>query len=343
MQITSTTGFLSVASPAGTATQLPSWQTGQQLTAVVLAQSGPQSVSLRIGDQTVEAHTTIALPPRTQLQLEVMQGGAQPILRITTAPPVDDTLATALRTALPQQAPLQTVFTALHAFAQNPAALANLPTPALALLRQVFAQLPASGEALEGSALQRALRDSGALLERKLAGGTPLGNDLKANLLRLLSALDRNSDDTVTRLVSAAVARIELHQLIALAQPLPEQGLTMELPLRRDDGVDVLQLRVEREAAAGNEGRRDWTIWMDFDIAPLGPVRAKVSWRDERVSAQLWAERTEGAALIKTHLDELEASLAAAGVHVHQLQCHHGAPPHDPFAKLPSRLVDVTA
>src|SRR3569833_3252650 len=93
MQITSTTGFLSVASPAATATQLLSWQTGQQMTEEVLAQSGQQSVSLRIGDQTVEAHTSIALPPRAQLQLEVMQGGAQPILRISTAPPVGGTHA----------------------------------------------------------------------------------------------------------------------------------------------------------------------------------------------------------------------------------------------------------
>lgn len=343
MQITPNTGFISIATPTNGALPLPSWRPGQQLTAVVLAQSGPQSVSLRIGDRIIEAHTTAALPPRSQLQLEVVQGGAQPVLRITTTPPVNESVAAALRTVLPQQISLQSVFDVLHAFTQDQLALANLPAPTIALLRQVYARLPTNGDVSDGNGLQRALRDSGVLLERKLVDGASLDHDLKANLLRLLATLNAQSDGTLTKLISAAVARIELHQLSALTQSMPAHGLTLELPLRRDGGVDVVQLRMEREAAASTDAQHDWTIWLDFNLAPLGPVRAKVSWRNEMVNAQLWAERAESAALIKAHLTKLEASLAAAGVHVKQLQCHHGTPSHNPFMTLPNRLVDVTA
>lgn len=340
MQITPNTGIISPAAPAAGMTPLPSWRPGQVLTAMVLAQTGPQSVSLRIGDRTFEANTSIALPARAQLQLEVVQGGAQPMLRIATASPRREILVAALRTALPQQMPLQAVFDALHGFTQPSTAPANLRVPALALLRQLYAQMPSRGELADGEGLRRALRDSGVLLERKLAEGAAPGRDLKAHLLRLLSTLDPQRDDAPAKLVAAALARVELHQLNTLAQPA--HGLTLELPLRRDDGVDVLQLKVERDASAGAEEPRAWTIWMDFDTAPLGPVRAKVSWRGEAVSAQIWAHRAEGAALIQTHLAELESSLTAAGVRVEQLQCHHGAPSHDPFAQSPSGLVDVT-
>lgn len=340
MQITSNTGIISPAAPTAGATPLPSWRPGQVLMAMVLAQTGPQSVSLRIGNQTVEAHTSIALPARAQLQLEVVQGGAQPVLRIATTPPPGETLVAALRTALPQQMPLQAVFDALHVFTQSPAST-HLPVPALVLLRQLYAQMPGRADLADGEGLRRALQDSGVLLERKLAESTAPERDLKANLLRLLSSLDPQRDEAPVKLAAAALARVELHQLTALTQPA--HGLTIELPLRRDDGVDVLQLKVERDAAAGAEEPRAWTIWMDFDTAPLGPVRAKVSWRGEAVNAQIWAHRAEGAALIQTHLAELESSLTAAGVRVEQLQCHHGAPSHDPFVLAPSGLVDVTA
>lgn len=340
MQITSNSGIVSPTVPAAGATPLPSWQPGQVLTAMVLAQTGPQSVSLRIGNQTVEAHTSIALPARAQLQLEVVQGGAQPVLRIATAPPPGETLVAALRTALPQQQPLQAVFDALHVFTQSPAST-HLPAPALALLRQLYAQMPGHADLADGEGLRRALQDSGVLLERKLAEGAAPERDLKANLLRLLSSLDQQRDETPAKLAAAALARVELHQLTALTQPA--HGLTLELPLRRDDGVEVLKFRVERDATAGAEEPRAWTIWMDFETASLGPVRAKVSWRGETVSAQIWAQQAEGAALIQTHLPELVSSLTAAGVRVEQLQCHHGAPSHDPFVQAPNGLVDVTA
>src|SRR3569623_1330564 len=297
MNVTPTTALVSVATVSGAAAP-PAWQAGERLTAIVLAQNGPQSLTLRIGGRTVEVNTPLNLAVHSQLQLEVVQ--SQPaLLRIVPPPSGNDVLANAQRAALSQQAPLREIFATLATLTGNQAALATLPPPALAALTRLFAELPAA--ALSPAGLRQALRDSGLVLEQKFArsGRTEVGPDLKAILLRLLAALDGPEHDgsPLQRLATAALARIELHQLGAVAQPAAEQAYTIELPIRRGGTL----------------------------------------------SAVFWAERSTGAALVTDHLVELEGALRQAGLEVTQLKCLNGTAPHDPFAVLPSGLVDINA
>lgn len=343
MNVTPTPALVSVATASGAAAP-PAWQAGERLTAIVLAQNGPQSLTLRIGGRTVEVNTPLNLAVHSQLQLEVVQ--SQPaLLRIVPPPSGNDVLATAQRAALSQQAPLREIFAALATFTANQAVPATLPAPALAALTRLFAELPAA--TLSPAGLRQALRDSGLVLEQKLAraGRTEVGPDLKANLLRLLAALDGPEHDgsPLQRLATAALARIELHQLGALAQPGAEQAYTIELPLRRDGGVDLMQLRIERDARGHDEQQHGWTIWLNLDLDALGPLQGKVTLRGGTLSAVFWAERSAGAQLVSDHLAELEGALRYAGLEVTQLKCLNGAAPHNPFAVLPSGLVDVNA
>src|SRR3569623_74660 len=168
MNVTPTPALVSVATASGAAAA-PAWQAGDRLTAVVLAQNGPQSLTLRIGGRTVEVNTPLNLAVHSQLQLEVVQ--SQPaLLRIVPPPSGNDVLANAQRAALSQQAPLREIF----------ATLATLPPPALAALTRLFAELPAA--ALSPAGLRQALRDSGLVLEQKFAraGRTEVGPALKA-------------------------------------------------------------------------------------------------------------------------------------------------------------------
>lgn len=348
MNVSLPTGFLSISSPSGAVTPPPSWQIGQQLNAVVIALTGPQSVSLQVGNHTLEASTTVALPLRSQLQLEVVQGGAQPVLRMLAAPaPRGDVLNAALRAAVPQQMPLREIFAALSAIASPTSPQPSSTPPTSALVTQLLTQLPSIGNVIDPAGLQRAMRDAGVLLERKLARGATaeLDNDLKGNLLKLLATLDeQNVDDGTRRLVSAAVARIELHQLNTLAQPAPDSAFTVELPVRRDSNVDVVQLRMTREHDSDESStEKMWTVWIDFDIEPVGPVQAKVTLREEKITAMLWVQRTQGVHLINSKLPELERAMSDAGLQVKQLQCLTGQPPANPFAVIPNRLLDVTA
>lgn len=341
MKLSFPTALLSISAPAGAGTAVSSWRTGQQLTAWVLAQTGPQSVSLRVGNQTLEANTSVALPPRTSLQLEVVQGGAQPVLRIVNpTQPAVETLSAALRAAVPQQLPLRDVFATLYTLAAQGSS-SRSTKPGLVPLAQWLAQLPAAGSLIDAAGVRRVLRDAGLFLENKLARGAKeeLDGDLKGRLLKLLATLDEQHADA-RRLTGAALARIELNQLNALAQP----AYAFEIPLRRDDGVDVVQLRIEREDTSADEQEtKDWTVWIDFDMEPLGPVQAKLTLREEAVAALLWAERAQGAALINGHLPQLEQAFITAGLRVRQLQCLVGKPADRPFTVFTGRLVDVTA
>lgn len=353
MPVAPTAATFTVLPPAAGAAALPAWQTGQRLNAVVLGHGGPQTVSLRIGAFTVEATTATPLAPRTPLQLEVVRGGAQPVLRIVpatsnpTVVPDPDPLSAALRGVLPQQVPLQQAFAALQVVF-NAGTAAGLPAPALQLLKQLLDHLPGAGTGFQAGALKQALNDSGILLENKLSrgDGAQLDGDLKANLLRLLATLqkdDQNNGD-LRRSVSAALARIELHQLSALAEPSPATAVSAELPLRRADGVDVFQLQIDRESQPrdGQSGPV-WTVWLNFELPSLGPVHAKLTFASEQVSSLLWAEQAAAGELITRHLSWLEQALTAAGLTVGQLHCFTGSPPRDPFPKPPSQLVDVRA
>ena len=348
MTVAPTAATLSLLAPSGATPNLPLWQTGQRLDAVVLAQTGAHSVSLRIGAHTLEAHSSTPLAPRTALQLEVVQGGRQAVLRIVPQGQDTDPLSAALRAALPRQLPLQEVFASLNTLL-NASAAATLPTPALSLLKQLIEQLPGGGARLPADALKQALSDSGLLLENRLSQNTGerLTGDLKANLLRLLAALDQDGQNNAAlrRAATAGLARIELHQLNTLAEPAPTTSVSAELPLRHQDGVDVFRLRIEKDAHAADEpARAGWTAWLRFDLPPHGPVHAKISLSGEQVSGTLWAERESGAELIKRNLSWLEQALTAAGLSVGQLQCHSGQPARDPFALASDHpLLDVRA
>ncbi|MEK7323205.1 MAG: flagellar hook-length control protein FliK [Pseudomonadota bacterium] len=349
MTVAPTAATFAILPPAGGAAALPAWQPGQRLNAVVVGQSAPQTVSLRIGAYTVEANTSTPLALRTPLQLEVVQGGAQPVLRIVQTAPGADPLTTALRGVLPQQLPLQQVFTVLHGLF-NASGVGGLPAPALHLFKQLLDRLPGADRVFQTGALQQALDDSGILLENKLSRGdrTRLDGDIKANLLRLLATLpedDQHGGD-LRRSVSAALARIELHQLSTLTEPARDiTTVTAELPLRRPDGVDVFQLQIDKHSRQGDDASGPaWTVWLNFEIASLGPVHAKLTLTtDHQVSSLLWAEQPAASALITRHLNWLEQALSAAGLTVGQLHCFTGSPPRDPSPKLPSQLVDMRA
>ena len=348
MTVAPVTATFAILPPAAGAAGPPAWQTGQRLNAVVVGQTGPQTVSLRIGAYTVEANTSTTLAPRTPLQLEVMQGGAQPVLRIVQAAAKPDPLAAALRGVLPQQLPLQQAFAALHSFF-NAGSAAGLPVPTLQMLQQLLDHLPGAGTGLQAGTVKQALNDSGIQLENKLSRGgtTQLEGDLKANLLRLLATLqeDDQHNGDLRRSVTAALARIELHQLSTLAESAHDlTTVTAELPLRRPDGVDVFQLQIDKESRPGDgQSGPAWTVWLNFEIASLGPVHAKLTLSNDHLSSLLWAEQPATSALITRHLNWLEQALTAAGLTVDQLHCFTGNPPRGPSPKLPLQLVDTRA
>lgn len=97
-------------------------------------------------------------------------------------------VARAIPAALATQDSLGPLLQTLAAVARLPAT--SLPAPVMQLVRLILQQRIAVGEnGPSGAALERAVRESGVLLESKLAAALPVGRDLKAMLLGLKAAL----------------------------------------------------------------------------------------------------------------------------------------------------------
>ena len=191
---------LQEANPAA----LKSWQVGQILSATVAGVSGNGAVTLRINNLLLNAQTSLPLQTGQTLKLEVARGGEQPLLKIAQPASPQDVQAQALRQALPRQLPLAPLLANLGAVA---ARLQNAPDPAgkelAQLARQVINGLAGKGDVSQGAGLKQAVLNSGVFLEAKLAaalnGGPPLPpGDIKAGLLRLLAALERQSGGGAT-------------------------------------------------------------------------------------------------------------------------------------------------
>ena len=173
------------------------WQIGQILNATVLTPISGQT-TLRIGNIVLSTSTPLAVDLGQSLRLQVLSLGEQPVLRIVTAqqPPAaqpDTVMLQALRVALPKQTPLAPLLTSLDQLAHA----AHNTTPALTpqsreLIRQIINNLSTSSAVASAQGVLQALKNSGVLLEGKLARNSDVGElagDFKAGLLRLREAL----------------------------------------------------------------------------------------------------------------------------------------------------------
>jgi hypothetical protein len=143
--------------------------------------------------------------------------------------------------------------------------------------------------------------------------------------------------------VDGALARLELMQLSAHPSDGGGACWLIEMPVRQDRGIDLWQLRVEREPTDGSDGRQTpaWTATLSFDLNGLGPVHARVTVRGAKVSTLFRARRAATADLYSRALEKLAALYQAHGLGVGALACHvgepHSAPPQS------SGLLDLQA
>jgi hypothetical protein len=168
------------------------------------------------------------------------------------------------------------------------------------------------------------------------------------------------------RLASAAISRLQSHQLASLEQTgTNEQGRVqttwqLEIPMRNLQDIVPLQVKVQREdlppddAQPRREPGRDepprdplldklWRIELAFDLSPLGPLQVQAQLLRGNLSSELWAERPATALLIERQLGHLRARLRDCGLNVTEINCHHGSPPRGVRTQLEQRWVDETA
>ena len=137
-----------------------------------------------------------------------------------------------------------------------------------------------------------------------------------------------------------ALARIQVSQLASLgAQDTPTQVWIAEVPLRLGQQTDLIQFRIEHHRGGGARADEYWSITFAFELDELGPVRARVVFFQEELSATLWAERESTAKKFKNRLDELRKRIEQRGLKVTAVDCHTGIPVDDAAPTADTQLI----
>jgi len=149
------------------------------------------------------------------------------------------------------------------------------------------------------------------------------------------------------RHVEGGLARLQLSQLVTQAHHDDDRrSWIMELPLRFDEHLDLIQLHIEKELKRQHKKPTAlWTVTLSFDLPSLGPVQARVTLAGKTIHTSFWAQRPQTTDLIHDHLPTLQQRLREAGLTVGSLHAHEGPAPQAASldSNLPQVLLDVQA
>lgn len=131
-----------------------------------------------------------------------------------------------------------------------------------------------------------------------------------------------------------ALARTELFQLASLpAETIdgPQSRWMFEIPFTGPQGATVAQFEISRDGggsggAPDTEGATIWRAGFSLDVEPLGPIHARVSLAGDQAGVNIWAERPDGEAKLRTLSPALSMSLARFNIRS-DVVVHPGAPP----------------
>lgn len=229
---------------------------GQTILAKVENVLANNQVELRIAKQIVKADSPIQLASGQTIKLIVEDSNNGIILRIAQQANQVETIARALRAALPKQQPVVDVVKQLvETVANNKTQVTNnnAVVQLRAAIQTLIETFPAVKTITQADGLRQAIRDSGVTLEAQLrqaiiTGATPrTDNNIKANFLRFAqAALQMQANSTPNKAsLTADVARTNTNtgksnpidtynSLLATANKLPldaDKSLSTQRPL----------------------------------------------------------------------------------------------------------------
>jgi hypothetical protein len=159
-----------------------------------------------------------------------------------------------------------------------------------------------------------------------------------ANADQQLHELARQAEGAVARLTSLQVAN-------SAPDPLT-QALLVELPVRFEDDVSMLRLRIERDAAGESQAPEAaasvWTVEAALDLGAAGALHARITLHGRHLAVQLRATAPEVVAALRSQSEQLTSMLRESGLDVQRIACLHGLPPAETATSTP-RLLDLQA
>lgn len=251
--------------------------------------------------------------------------------------------------AQPHFNPEQDVRSQLLRLAQVLRQLVNLPTPGERPAPTAGTPPPAAATAaaqLAGQAAHAEAKETIATPSPAPASRTQTAEPQAASNASLAALTDpKRMAEELLQQVDGALSRMQSQQLQSLQTE--QQGRhvwLMELPVRHEDGVDLFDLRIQRDGQnkEGREQSESWSMTLAFDLEGLGAIRVKVSLHNEAITANFWAEQPETRRLFHEHIEYLRSRLNQSGLEVEELSCKCGIPPEPPVYR-ESHLLDERA
>ncbi len=153
--------------------------------------------------------------------------------------------------------------------------------------------------------------------------------------------------EELSKQIEGAISRIRVTQLANIPSDLNQPlSLNVELPVRRESGIDLFQLRIEEDEENGKHSSNKapaWKVTLAFHFDELGPVYANISVFEETVSTTLHAELDKTSKLINDNLNTLSKDLSEAGLNVKKLVCLTGKPMHSFNTRIFQSILDIKA
>jgi hypothetical protein len=125
------------------------------------------------------------------------------------------------------------------------------------------------------------------------------------------------------------VSKIETNQLLSLRSETPLlQQFLVDLPILHNKQIESFELLfTAKKEDDSSKNNKKWTVTIKFDLEPLGPMFARVSLKNERISTHFFAEDPETAELLSDNLKHLKDSLFLAGLDVDEISGQQGIVP----------------
>ncbi len=153
--------------------------------------------------------------------------------------------------------------------------------------------------------------------------------------------------NNLLKAIESALARTQLHQLNTLADlETGKLAWTLELPIRLKEDVDIVKMRIQRDANNSDEEQSlPISITISVDLPNTGPITAKITLLNSDVSIGFWAERNPIFSLIENNVEELQTRLHDSGLNTCEINCHQGiiSDDLDPEPPATDGLLDIQA
>ncbi|PHS70572.1 MAG: hypothetical protein COB23_02535 [Methylophaga sp.] len=211
------------------------------------------------------------------------------------------------------------------------------------LATSLLADSESAQKALPATGLPRALATSLVQIFNKLNMSVEQGGRLFNIELSVLRELLKEVEGVHSKLL--------LNQLAMVKEPDSSTSPTVwlfDVPIKDKTGLEMMQLRIEQHKKQHqSEDQNDiWQVQLTLDTQNLGPVKATVTMHNEDVNVMIYAERSESAVLLETHLELLTIALNKLDINLNHISCRCGeiipATSVDRYIAQSDALVDIS-